>query len=66
MTYGINCIAILLVNQRGALEAEIEATQRVDELLAAGDMDGQGVWLKVIEAVKNLAETGPASSSTVH
>jgi len=37
--------ANLIIKQRGALEAEIEAAQRADELLAAGDMDGRGVWL---------------------
>ncbi len=39
----------LIAKQRGALEAEIEAAQRADELLAAGDMDGRGVWLRVVE-----------------
>ena len=32
----------LLMNQRGALGDEIEAAQRADELLAAGDMEGAG------------------------
>ena len=45
--------ANLLIKQRGALEAEIEAAQRADELLAAGDMDGRGVWLRVVEGVIN-------------
>ena len=58
--------AHLLIKQRGTLEAEIEAVQRADELLAAGDMDGRGVWLRVVEAVKELSEAGPAPDGTVH
>ena len=42
--------ANLIIKQRGPLEAKIEAAQRADELLAAGDMDGRGVWLRVVEA----------------
>lgn len=53
-----------LMKQRGTLEAEIEAAQRADELLAAGDMDGRGVWLRVVEAVRELSKAGPAG--TVH
>ena len=49
----------LLIKQRGALEAEIEAAQRADELLAAGDMVGRGVWLRVLDAVKELSDTTP-------
>ena len=58
--------ANLLIKQRGALEAEIEAAQRADELLAAGDMDGQRVWLRVVEAVRDLSIAGPAPAGTVH
>ncbi len=56
----------LLIKQRGALEAEIEAAQRADELLEAGDMDGRGVWLSVVEAVKELSEAGLPPDGTVH
>ena len=49
----------LLIKHRGALEAEIDAAQRADELLAAGDLDGWGVWLRFVEAVKELSEAGP-------
>jgi len=58
--------ANLLIKQRGALEAEIEAAQRADEQLAAGDMDRRGVWLRVVEAVKELSEAGPPPDGTVH
>ncbi|MDA1326856.1 MAG: hypothetical protein O3C34_19215, partial [Proteobacteria bacterium] len=58
--------ANLLIEQRGTLEAEIEAAQRADELLAAGDMDGRGVWLRIVEAVRELSVAGPAPAGTVH
>ena len=59
-------IANLIMKQRGAIEAEIEAVQRADELLAAGDMDGRGVWRRVVEAVRELSEAGPAPAGTEH
>ena len=58
--------ANLLIKHRGPLEAEIEAAQRADELLAAGDMDGRGVWLKIVEAVKELSIAGTVPVGTVH
>ena len=58
--------ANLLIKQRSALEAETEAAQRADEMLAAGDMEGRGVWLRVVEAVKELSEAGPAPAGAVH
>ena len=48
------------------MEAQIEAAQSADDLLAAGDMDGRGVWLRVVEAVRELSEAGPAPVGTVH
>ena len=58
--------ANLLMKQRGALEAKIDAAQRADELLAAGHMDGRGVWFRVVEAVRELSIAGPAPAGTVH
>ncbi len=58
--------ANLIIKQRGALEAEIEAAQRADELLAAGDMEGRGVWLRVVDVVRELSIAGPAPAGTVH
>ena len=39
------------MKQRGALEAEIEAAQRADELLAAGDMEGRGPKIIMTDSV---------------
>lgn len=64
MKYGINCTAMLLIEQRGAVEAGIEAAQRADDLRVAGDMDGHRVWLWIVAAVKELSDRPP--KKTVH
>ena len=40
--------------------------ESADALLDAGDMDGQRVWLRVIEAIKVLSATSPPPGSTRH
>ena len=45
--------AKLLVDQHDA-NAAIRAAQRADQLLAAGDIEGRAVWLRVLAAVKGL------------
>ncbi len=51
--------AKLLIVQYGSVEAEIHAAQRADALLKQGDMDGRRVWLRIMEAVKELSDTTP-------
>ena len=55
--------AKLLVDQHSA-DAPARAAQRSDELLAAGDMEGRSVWLRILEAVKELI--GTKSSGRLH
>ena len=50
--------AKLLVDQHGA-DAPIRAAQRADELLAAGDIEGRALWLRILAAVKGLQSTKP-------
>ena len=57
--------ANLLIRQHGAMGAVIHAAQRADELLAAGDMDGRRVWLKVLKAVKVISDASPPGGSAV-
>jgi hypothetical protein len=57
--------AKLLIKQHGALGAEIHAAQRADEMLEAGDMDGRRVWLRVLEAIKELSDTKPPGEGTL-
>ncbi len=43
--------AALVVKHHGA-DAAIHAATRADELLAAGDLDGQRVWLRILSTVR--------------
>ncbi len=47
-------------------DAVLEAAMNADALLDAGDLDGQRVWLRVIEAIKTLSSTSPSLGSTLH
>ena len=49
--------AKLLLDQHGA-DALIEAALWADELLDAGDLDGQRVWLRIRTAVLDLLKRG--------
>ena len=55
--------AKLLIEQHGQ-DALIEAAVRANELLDAGDFDGQAVWLQIREAVLELLK--PGDGETVH
>jgi len=46
--------------------AVIEAAMRADARLDAGDLEGQRVWLRVIEAIKVLSATNPWAGNTQH
>ena len=43
--------ANLLVKQHGE-DATFHAAMRADKLLDAGDLDGRGVWLRILWAIK--------------
>ena len=55
--------ANILVGEHGA-DAATHAAMRADALMEAGDMEGRGVWLRVLAAVNELMATEP--SGTVH
>ena len=55
-----------LIKQHGERWAELHAAMRADELLEAGDMDGRRVWLRVLEAVLELAKPKPDEADAVH
>ena len=55
--------AKLLVDQHGT-DAPIRAAQQADALLAAGYIEGRGLWLRILAAVKELTTTEPPG--TVH
>ena len=52
--------AHLLVKRHGA-DAVAVAAQRADELLAQGDVDGQHIWKRIVNAVHELQRTKPAA-----
>ena len=45
-----------------AVWTPIFAAMRVDELFAAGDLDGNAVWMGVIRAIKELTNTDTPES----
>jgi len=42
-----------LIKQHGDA-ADIEAAMRADERLAAGDMEGEAVWIRIVKAVEEM------------
>ncbi len=39
---------------------------RADDLMAAGDMDGRAVWLRVVEAIEELLSEERPDDAEVH
>ncbi len=58
--------AVNLLVQRHGRDAAIVAAQRADECLASGDVEGQAVWKRIVEAILELlrASLRTASRST--
>ncbi len=46
--------------------ADIEAAMRVDERLAAGDMEGEAVWLRIVKAIEELLAKERPEGEKVH
>ena len=51
-------VANLMVTRYGDA-AKVESAKRAEELAAEGDLAGVAVWLRVIDAIKQLAITTP-------
>ncbi len=54
-----------LINQFGDA-ADIEAAMRADERLAAGDMEGEAVWLRIGRAIGELLSEERPDGVKVH
>ncbi len=54
-------VANLMLTRYGD-EAVAEGTKRAEELAADGDLGGVAVWLRVIDAIRQLAITAPFGS----
>ncbi len=46
--------------------ADIEAAMRADERLAAGDMEGEAVWFRIVKAVEELLSKERPDGAEVH
>ena len=54
-----------LIKQHGDA-ADIEAAMRADERLAAGDMEGEAVWLKIVKAIEELLSEERPEGEKLH
>ena len=54
-----------LITQQGDA-ADIEAAMRADERLAAGDMEGEAVWLRIVKAIEELHSKERPEGAEVH
>ncbi len=54
-----------LIEQHGDA-ADIEAAMRADELMDAGDMEGEAVWLRIVKAVEELLSEERPDDAEVH
>ena len=57
--------ANLLVERHGP-DVAIGAARRADELLAAGNPEGNAIWKRILQAVNELARTKPAEGERVN
>ena len=54
-----------LIKQHGEV-ADIEAAMRADACLAAGDMEGEAVWLRIVKAVEELVSEERPNAAKSH
>ncbi len=54
-----------LIKQHGDA-ADIEAAMRADGCLAAGDMEGEAVWLRIVKAIEELLSKERPEGEKVH
>ncbi len=54
-----------LIKQHGEA-ADIEAAMRADERLAAGDMEGEAVWLRIVKVVEESLAKERSEGEKVH
>ena len=57
--------AQLLVERHGD-EATIHAAMKTDDMLERGDMDGRAVWLRIVDAVRELLRERPDENTPIH
>jgi hypothetical protein len=55
-----------LLAKRHGPDAAIVAAQRADECLAAGDIDGQAIWKRIVAAVLELLRDKPRDGEAMN
>jgi len=63
--YRLLAAANILVKRHGK-DAALVASQRIDELLAAGDLEGRAVWFLILKAVSELQRDKPTEGEQVN
>ena len=54
-----------LIEQHGE-DAPIHAAMRADELMEAGDMEGEAVWIRIVKAIGELLSKERPDDAEVH
>ena len=57
--------AVALIKQHGD-EAPIHAAMKADAMLERGDMDGRAVWLRIVDAIKDMQRETPRPGEHRH
>ncbi len=57
--------AAILVKRYGG-DAPVTAAMRADAMLEKGDLDGYGVWKRILRAVEELQGAEPEPGARVH
>ena len=61
----IYCSAAAFIDQHGD-EAPIHAAMKVDDMLERGDMDGRAVWLRIVDAIRDMLRETPYPGERRH
>ncbi len=58
--------AVQVLIKRYGDGAAIEAAMRADEFLDKGNLDGQRLWIRIMQAIKKLQRDRPGDGEAVH
>ena len=57
--------AAAFIKQHGD-EAPIHAAMKADDMLERGDMDGRAVWLRIVDAIRDMQRETPRPGEHRH
>ena len=58
--------AAQVMSKRYGDGAATEAAQRANEFLDQGNLDGQRVWMRIVQAIEELQRERPRAGEAVH